>query len=421
MRDLFEEIYITLSHNKLRTSLTGFAVAWGLFMLIALLGAGNGLMNALMGNMAEVDTNSMEVYPGYMSKPYGGLKEGTEIKFDQNDVETMRSGAFADVIDIVSPMTTASATVTYGREHVSASIRGATSELRDIDKVRLIAGRFIDPVDEQDATKVMVLGSRMATNLLGGDDDYARLLGKWVTANGLSYRVVGIFQSDEGDESAWCYAPLNLVKVFKNGDDEVESISFTFHGLKTTRQNEDFEGRIKKALAENHYADPTDKSVAYVWNRFTSNQETNKAMGYVRVTLWVLGIFTLISGIVGVSNIMLISVKERTHEFGIRKAIGARPSSVLKLIIAESVSITAIFGYIGMVCGLIACHIMDKTLASEPTDIGIIKMYIFRDPTVGIDTAIGATILLIVAGTVAGLIPAWKATRVKPIEALRDE
>lgn len=422
MRDGLKEIWTTLSHNKLRTSLTGFAVAWGIFMLISLLGAGNGLLRALMSNMYEVETNSMQIWPGRMSKSYGGLKEGTRLTFDMKDVELLRSAAFSDVIDVVSPQVYTSAIISYGKEHVSSTINGATSELKAIDKIRLEYGRFINPEDEKERAKVMVIGSRMAVNLLGGDEgDYRRIIGKYVKANGLAFKIVGIIHTDENSNDDNCYAPFEVVRILRGGDDRISGISFTFHGLRTQRQNEEFEARLKSAIAKRHFAAPDDAAVAYVWNRFTDNLQANKAMRYIRVALWILGIFSLVSGIVGVSNIMLISVKERTHEFGIRKAIGARPWGILKLIIGESVAITAFFGYIGMAAGLIICQVMDKTLASKPTDLGFIKMYFFKDPTVGLDVAVEATLLLIVAGTVAGLIPAWKASKVKPIEALRYE
>ena len=422
MRDSLKEIWTTLSHNKLRTSLTGFAVAWGIFMLIALLGAGNGLLHALLSNMSEVETNSMEVWPGRMTKSYGGLKEGTWLSFDMKDVELLRSAAFSDVIDIVSPQTSTSATVTCGMEHVSSNINGFTSERKTIDNIRMEYGRFINQDDEKERSKVLVVGSRMAINLLGGDEtNYRRIIGRNVIVNGLSFKVVGIFHTDESYDFNDSYAPFEVVRMLRGGDDHIDGITFTFHGIRTEKQNDRFEARLKKAIAVTHFAAPDDSGVAYVWSRFTNNMQMNKAMRYVRIALWILGIFTLVSGIVGVSNIMLISVKERTHEFGIRKAIGAKPWGILKLIIGESVAITALFGYVGMVCGLLACQIMDKTLASKPTDLGFIQMYIFKDPSVGLDVAMEATLLLIVAGTIAGLVPAWKASKVKPIEALRDE
>ena len=313
-----------------------------------------------------------------------------------------------------------------GAQHVSANVRGATAEFKDIEKIKLEAGRFINSNDERDFAKVVVINSRLAKNLLDDKVNYRRIMGSYVNINGLAFKVIGIIHTDEMSSSNYCYAPFGVVKMLRGGSDRVDGIVFTFHGLDSMKENEQFEARLKEAIARLHYAAPDDPRVAYIWNRFTQDMQSNKAMNIINVALWILGIFTLVSGIVGVSNIMLISVKERTHEFGIRKAIGAKPWSILKLILGESVTITAFFGYIGMLLGLIACRVMDKTIASNPLDVGIneeghIYLYIFKDPTVGLGVAAGATILIIVAGTLAGLIPAWKASRVKPIEALRDE
>ena len=421
MKDLFDELRSTLGHNKLRTSLTGFAVAWGVFMLIALLGAGNGLLNALLDSSGDVMTNSMAVYPGSMSIPYNGLKTGTRIRFDKRDINLLEAPAFKEIIDDVTPQVSVSDTIALGRESISVRLVGASPVLEDIEKIKIIKGRFVNLPDEEGARKVMVVGNRTASILLGGDEDTGKIIGREVTMRGLVFKVVGIFKDSEGEYDSTCYIPWAFMSVLKNGDDSIGQIKFTFHGLKTEKENEVFESRIKKAINEAHLASPDDKSTSYIWNRLTSEMQTSKAITYIRIALWFIGLFTLMSGIVGVSNIMLISVKERTHEFGIRKALGARPWSILKLIIVESVTITAFFGYIGMLMGLIANQVMDSTIGSKAVDIGFMKMYMFKDPTVGIDVAIEATVVLIIAGTIAGLMPAVKASKVKPIEALRAE
>ena len=203
--------------------------------------------------------------------------------------------------------------------------------------------------------------------------------------------------------------------------DKIESISFSVTGPETLEEHKAFEEIYSSGLKARHEIAPDDNRGIWIDNGYTDNLEMTKAMRMIRTALWILGILTLISGIVGVSNIMLITVKERTHEFGIRKAIGAKPGEILKLIIAESITITAAFGYIGMFLGMVACQIMDKTVAQRSIDIGGEKIQMLVNPTVGLDVALEATLLLIIAGTIAGAIPAWKAARVKPIEALRAD
>ena len=421
MRDLIQEIWATLSHNKLRTSLTGFAVAWGIFMLIALLGAGNGLLNAMMGNNNDVMSNSMVIFPGEMSKPYKGLKEGTYIRFTGKDVETTKSHMFNKIIDEVSPMAYLRDTLSYGDQHLATSLVGVGPAHIKINKVNIKCGRFLDQIDEDQSRKVLVLDAKTASTLLGNDENYQKILGQYVTFNNLAFRVVGIYAPDESRMNEDIFAPYSLVYKLDSDNEYISRLMFTFHGLETLKENEDFEHRYTSAINAKHGAAPDDYNTVYIWNRFTQNLQMEQGVKIMRTALWIIGLFTLLSGIVGVSNIMLISVKERTHEFGIRKAIGAKPSSILWLIITESVAITAFFGFIGMLFGLGANQLMDMTLGHNPVDIGVAQINVFLNPTVGMDVAIKALITLIVSGTIAGLFPARKASRVRPIEALRAE
>ena len=212
-----------------------------------------------------------------------------------------------------------------------------------------------------------------------------------------------------------------IKRIFGANTDDAGRIEFTFHGLSTEKANEDFEKDYRRRLNAEHQAHPDDEDAVWLWNRFTQNLQMEKGIGIIRTALWIVGLFTLLSGIVGVSNIMLITVKERTHEFGIRKAIGAKPWSILKLIITESVIITTFFGYIGMVLGVAANEYMDATIGHETIDTGLFKATMFLNPTVGLDVCIEATLVMIIAGTIAGLIPAFKASRIRPIEALRAD
>ncbi|MBO6238810.1 MAG: ABC transporter permease, partial [Bacteroidales bacterium] len=236
-----------------------------------------------------------------------------------------------------------------------------------------------------------------------------------------SYRVVGITKADRMSDSNLIYAPLTTVKTIYGKGQEIDDITFTFHGLDSEQANEAFEEQYRATVNLRHRAAPDDRRAIWIWNRFMQNLQMNKGRNILSTALWIIGLFTLLGGIVGVSNIMLITVKERTHEFGIRKAIGAGPWDIMKLILAESVSITAFFGYVGMLLGMLTCLLLDKTLGQSSMSVMDEQISMLVNPTVGLDVAVGATVVLIVAGTLAGLFPARKAAQVRPIEALRAE
>lgn len=421
MRDLFIEIYESIRRNKLRTCLTGFAVSWGIFMLIVLLGAGNGLINAFIKGSDDLSTNVMTVYGGWTTKPYAGYKSGRRIRIEEADVALTKSAAFRDHIDQVAPYVSAGVTATLGDKYLSTSVEGNYPERQVMDKVTILHGRFINSNDIKHSRKVVVIPQRSAERLMPDPSKYAAILGQNIKIDGLSFKVIGISKNRENSTSTKFFAPYTTVKTIWAKGRDLDFFSFSFHDLNTEQTNEAFEKDYKAALQLRHSAAPDDESATYISNTFTQNIQINTASRAIRISLWVIGILTLLSGIVGVSNIMLITVKERTHEFGIRKAIGARPWSITKLIVSESVVVTTIFGYIGMTIGMIACEILDKTVGSSTMSVLGAEVAIFRNPTVGMDVAIEATALLIIAGTIAGLIPALKAAKVRPIEALRAE
>ena len=403
MRDIISEIWQTARRNKLRTTLTGFAVAWGIFMIIVLLGAGNGLINANVKQTSNWLTNSMEAYGGYTSKAYKGLGEGRGINLNTKDLAATEK-EFASTIDDVGAVYYHSATVSYGEQYLN-NLQGVYPIHSQILKRDLLCGRHINQIDLKEKRKVLVMADNQAKEL--EPKDCKRLLGKNVKLGNMSFKVVGIYKST-GDGETSAYASYSTVKnVFGANNNSIGNIEFTFHGLKTEAANESFE--------------KVDERAVWIWNGYTQNLQMQKGISIIRTALWVVGLFTLLSGIVGVSNIMLITVKERTHEFGIRKAIGAKPWSILKLIIIESVIITTFFGYIGMVLGVAVNEYMDATIGHEVIDTGLFQATMFLDPTVGLDVCIEATMVMVIAGTIAGLIPAYKASRIRPIEALRAD
>ena len=416
---LLSEVWSTSKRNKLRTSLTGFAVAWGIFMLIFLLGAGNGLINAQLQQSTRFLANYMRVFPGETSKAYKGLKEGRSITLNDRDIliSNQTYGQYVD--DVGGRLEQNNVNINYGDNYVaSQSLVGVAPTHPKIDKTEMITGRFINEIDMKEQRKNVVLSRSQAKELC---KDYRSLVGKNVKISNLNFQVVGIYKDDESRNNTDAFIAYSTIKTIYAKGDDAGSLEFTIKNLKTQEDNEQFEKNYRASINNNHQAAPDDDRTIWLWNRYMDNIQMNQGIAIMQTALWIVGLFTLLSGIVGVSNIMLITVKERTREFGVRKAIGAKPWSILKLIITESIIITSFFGYIGMVCGVAANEIMDATIGHTTVDTGLFKAAMFVNPTVGLGTCIGATIAIVIAGTIAGLIPAIKAARIRPIEALRAE
>ena len=411
--ELLNEIWQTARRNKLRTTLTGFAVAWGIFMIIVLLGAGNGLINANLKQSERFLSSSMVVFGGWTSKPYQGLKEGRDIRLHESDM-TITAQEFSENVDEVGAQYNTSSTISFGQQYLSTSISGVYPNHTKINKVELLQGRFINEIDVKESRKVLVLGNKQVKEL-------KCRVGDFLNVGNFAFKVVGIYKEQENGRSEVFSSYTAIKRIYGANTDDAGRIEFTFHGLPTEKANEDFERSYRHRLNAEHQAHPEDEDAVWLWNRFTQNLQMEKGIGIIRTALWIVGLFTLLSGIVGVSNIMLITVKERTHEFGIRKAIGAKPWNILRLIIIESVIITTIFGYIGMLLGIFANEYMDATIGHETIDTGLFKATMFLDPTVGLDVCVEATLVMIIAGTIAGLIPAYKASHIRPIEALRAD
>lgn len=420
MKDIALEIWSSLRRNKLRTCLTGFAVAWGIFMLIVLLGAGHGLFNAFLYSGEGFASNVMTLFGSVTTKPYDGYKQGRYVPLMSDDTELLKKGELGVNVDEVSTqLNKGGFTLTYGKMHFSnISLNGTFPGAELMEMEEILAGRFINNLDIKHGRKVIVVTDALAGKILAGGKDYDSIIGEKLKIGNFIFTIVGVRKVGENSDEYPEIVPYSTLKtIFKYGN-EVDRISFTFHGLPTADDNEAFEKRVKAVLNTKHHAAADDEGALYIWNRFTQNQKINKVTGILETALWILGLFTLMSGIVGVSNIMLITVKERTHEFGIRKAIGATPWRVMRLVMSESVVITVFFGYIGMILGLVACEVMDSTVGQQSLNLFGSEIQLLKDPFVDVGTAIGATLVLIVAGTIAGAIPASKAAKVKPIEAL---
>lgn len=420
MRDIFIEILTTIKHNRLRTALTGFSVAWGIFILIVLLGAGNGLINATMGNSSRYLSTSMVVSGGATSKAYDGLGEGRDVQLNDKDFNITSKGFPNNVKSVGAELSQQGETLVNGSDYTTGiNLSGIYPNDVEINKRTMICGRFINEFDLKERRKSIVISSDMAKELL--PQSPLSLNGQMIRTTTLAFRVVGIYESQKNSMGNEAFIPFTTFRAIYNKGDKTGNIVFSFSNLNSEAENEAFESDYRARINRQHRAAPDDENAIWIWNRFTQALSMDTATGLLRTALWVIGILTLISGIVGVSNIMLITVRERTHEFGIRKAIGAKPWSILRLIIIESIVITTFFGYIGMVLGIAANLYMDATIGQETIDNGLFAIQMFTNPTVGIDVCVKATLLMIVAGTLAGMVPARKAAKIRPIEALRAE
>lgn len=332
MIDIWQEIYSTIKRNKLRTFLTGFAVAWGIFMLIVLLGAGNGLIHAFEESSSERALNSIKIYPGWTSKSYDGLKEGRKIQLDNKDLR-ITDTHFPDYVikgrelpsgKVPSPSVSA-------RNMPVSGWQGVFPNHIEIETIKLFKGRFINETDIKERRKVIVLHKKTAEILF--HKTHTEPIGQFVNIGNVTYRVVGLCndKGDSGEKPA--LIPFSTLQTIYNQGDKLSYLTIATKNLETIEANNNFEKEYRKALGANHRFDPTDNSALWIWNQFTNYLQQQKGMAILRTGIWVIGIFTLLSGIVGVSNIMLITVKERTREFGIRKALGARPGSVLWLLL----------------------------------------------------------------------------------------
>lgn len=408
MFDLISEIGQTLRNNKLRTALTGFAVAWGIFMLIVLLGMSRGVVNSFNEGRMSQGSNSISVFGGRTSEAFNGYKDGRSIELKQPDINSIKTKNRSNVADAVGVISGSQTIITTPDDYISTGYRGVyPSELISRGE-KIIAGRNINEADMHNTRKVVILTENNASILFPGikPDD---VIGRRVSLNDLSFTVIGLINPEFGQDT---YIPFTTARMMSGESDDLTEIKVEAGDITTAQEGEAMEDGVRKTLANVHNFSPDDKKAVWIWNRFTQHLTMNRALGILDYVVWLIGIFTMLSGIIGVSNIMFVSVKERTHEIGIRRAIGAKPHNILVQILTESVAITTIFGYIGVFLGIVVTQGLAMAFASSS---------FIKDPTVDISIAIKVTVVLIIAGCLAGLFPALKALKVKPVEALRDE
>ncbi|MBO4955342.1 MAG: ABC transporter permease [Muribaculaceae bacterium] len=406
MIDLFREIAQILAHNKMRTFLTGIAVAWGIFMLIVLLGMSRGVLNNFNSFESAENAATVSIWPGSTEKSYCGYREGRSIELKRTDINAIAEHNRNNVNLLLASKVINNVQISTPRDYIADGLFGVFPENQHTDRINIIKGRFINQSDLDTRRKVIVINSQTANVLFGEGVD---AIGKRVDAFGLSWLVIGVYIHDWNKAS---FIPFTTAMTLTGSDGTVSNIAVKIKNVSTTEEGDSLDSSLRRTLAKQHSFAPDDQNAVHIWNRFTGYLTALKATTILEIAVWLIGIFTMLSGIVGVSNIMFVSVRERTHEIGIRRAIGAKPRSILTQIVVESITITTLFGYIGIVCGTLLTNLIAKL--TEGSDMLV-------NPTVDISIAFKVTLVLIVAGALAGLAPALKAIKIKPVEALHDE
>jgi putative ABC transport system permease protein len=407
--DTFVEIWSTLTRHKLRTFLTGLSVAWGVFMLILLLGAGKGLENGATDTFSGDALNAVWINTGTTSIPFAGQGPGRKITYENGDYGTLLGlGPGVEYVDAELNLS-GKFIVRYGTKRSTFLVRGAVPDVKFLENTKLREGRLLNEDDQLQRRKVAVLGPLVVDILFGKKSP----VGEYVQVRGSIFRVIGVYEDPFGieDDQRNLFVPLSTVQLLNGSTTKLEGMGVTVANFDEAA-GEALVENIRQTLADRHHYSRDDRRAANVFSNLERYAKISRMFVWIRVFVWLVGIGTLLAGIVGVSNIMLISVKERTQEIGIRKAIGATPGSIVRMIVSESLLITGIAGYVGLAAGIGAISLAATYLPN---------MRYLRDPSVNFNVALGATVLIVVAGTLAGLFPARQAAATHPITALRTE
>ena len=405
--DKWQEIFATIRKNKLRTFLTGFSVAWGIFMLIVLLGSGNGLQNGIEYQFKSDATNTIWLYPGSTTMAFKGMKPGRQINFTNEDYTFVKENIPG--IEEISARYYfwENRIISYKKQFGSFDLICVHPDMQVIEKITAVQGRLLNQIDLQRNRKVVIIGLPVKEALFKNGENP---LGEYIRVNGVPFKVVGVFTDRSDRDQQRLYLPISTAQMIFNGGNKIHNLTITTNI--SVKESEALELTLRTKLAKLHRFNSEDKSALYIGNTIKEfKQFQNMFMG-IKLFVTVIGLFTIIAGVVGVSNIMIIVVNERTKEIGIRKAVGATPWSVIFLIIFESVIITAFAGYIGLVGGIGLLELVNKFM--PPSEF-------FRSPEVDFNIAVAATFVLVLSGMLAGLFPAIKAARIRPVIALRDE
>ncbi|RLD87081.1 MAG: ABC transporter permease [Bacteroidetes bacterium] len=408
-RDKWQEIFSTIRKNRLRTILTGFSVAWGIFMLVVLLGSGYGLENGVKREFQGDAVNYISVNSGVTSTAYKGMKPGRRIRFTNEDRDIL---ARIDNVEKSSSRTflfTDNNIIAYKNEYGTFDIFAISPEYRYVESLIVTSGRFLNRKDIDDYRKSVVLGRLVYEALFKNGEE---AIEKYVKISGVPFKVVGVFNDPGQDRDLLrVYIPVSTAQRVFNMGNYIRNVSLML-GDAGVEQSLQVVEDVKTEMSVRHQFDPKDNRALFIFNSIQNYQQFMDLFAGIRLFIWIIGTGTIIAGIVGVSNIMMIVVKERTKEIGIRKALGATPWTIVSLILQESILITAFAGYIGLVSGVGLLELISKVLPSHDY---------FANPEINLNIALAATVLLVIAGAIAGYVPARKAATVKPVVALRDE
>lgn len=403
--DQWQEIFITIKKNKLRTFLTGFSVAWGIFMLVVLLGAGNGLAEGVMYNFSDAK-NAVWMGGGRTSMAHNGLNAGRNIEFTNEDLALLTK-LYPEIENLSARHNIHADAISYKNNYGDFNVKAIHPGHLVVEKVKLLSGRLLNKLDIKEYRKVAIIGDAMRDQLFKEEDP----IGKYVKLNGINFKVIGVFTDVQEGETKRMFIPISLAQKTFITKNRVGAVTFTTGDLSVDESNAMIED-IRTTLAKKYNFSPDDKRAMWSWNALEEFQKMNALFKGINMFVLIIGIFTIIAGIVGVSNIMLIVVKERTKEIGIRKAIGAKPGSIIWMIIQESILITSVAGYIGLVLGVMLLEGITKAMPATE---------FFRNPGINFTVAITATLMIVLAGVFAGYIPARKAANIQPVVALHDE
>lgn len=405
--DRWREIFESIRSNILRTVLSGFTVALGLYIFIVLFGIGTGLQNAFTQGFARDATNLITIFTRKTTIAYGGLQSDRQIVLKNDDYDQITASE-PEKIESATPRYSANMTVKYGRESGNYQISGANPDEKIIENRKLTDGRYLNPLDMDRKQKVAVIGRMVQRDLIKNGSP----IGKDLDINGTMFKVVGVFSDDGGDfDERMITIPITTLQQLKKGSDTISTIFLTYNTDLTPEQSIKYGERLEKELKAKHKVSPDDENGVVVRNNAKNMDKTFQFLFIITLIVGFIGMGTLLAGIIGISNIMVYIVKERTQEIGVRKAIGAKPQSIVGLIMQESIVITVISGLIGVGIGILTLNLIGDSL----------EKYFIKDPSVGWGIVIVAFVSLVISGLIAGFVPAYRASRIKPIEALRSE